>query len=60
MAVDTNLQVLDLLFDDQDGVLSKEVVTRSCVVRGFPELLTSKLRFGDIYHCGTEAEFVRI
>lgn len=25
MAVDANLQVLDLLFDDQDGVLSKEV-----------------------------------
>lgn len=25
MAVDANLHVLDLLFDDQDGVLSKEV-----------------------------------
>lgn len=25
MAVDANIQVLDLLFDDQDGVLSKEV-----------------------------------
>ena len=46
MAVDTNLQVLDLLFDDQDGVLSKEV-------DDVPPLDFSNLDFfsGDLLEC---------
>lgn len=51
MAVDTNLQVLDLLFDDKEGVLMKEGVDNPVPQLDFVSTLLNNSIFNDLICC---------